>query len=69
MTLLQKLKVKMFGKERWRVVGCHCPVMTGDIVYYHKAGYSLEITDDEMARSVNRQSHSFNRCAVYRKVK
>lgn len=68
MTLFQKLKIKLFGKERWRVVGCYCPAIAGDIVVYHKSGYLLEVTDDEVGSAVNRQSHSFNRCTVYRKA-
>ena len=30
MTLFQKLKIKLFGKERWRVVDSDEPVKVGD---------------------------------------
>ena len=68
MTLFQKLKIKLFGKERWRVVGCYCPIRVGDVVFYHKSCLLLEIRDDFMAVALNRQSNSFNRRIIYRKV-
>jgi len=34
MNILQKLKIKLFGKERWRVVGGCSPIHAGDLIVY-----------------------------------
>lgn len=63
MTLFQKLKIKPFGKERWRVV---VGAEVGDIVIYgNRKGMVID-------RAVANISNNFNRVVdkrtIYRKV-
>lgn len=67
MTLFQKLKIKLFGKERWRVVGCYCPIRVGDVVVYKK-GMHFAIRDSGIARISNNLNREVDERTVYRKV-
>tara|TARA_R100000951_G_scaffold27557_2_gene23474 strand:+ start:5611 stop:5808 length:198 start_codon:yes stop_codon:yes gene_type:complete len=64
MTLFQKLKIKLFGKERWRVVE---RAEAGDIVVYgnRKGGV---IRDSGIARISNNFNCAVDKRTIYRKI-
>lgn len=65
MTLFQKLKIKLFGKERWRVVDS---AEAGDIVVY-RGGALLDVIDWRNEWYINQKLNYLDvPCTIYRKV-